>query len=143
MQRGLVEPAEKAVRPKLKEQIRADLARIHDKAGRNLAEFNILEVMKSPCISNPAGYAVLARAVGQDRAAGGPQFDLSRELFAVFLVNPSMTRVTKSFPPFPSKRWDDYAAYFDLDAADTTIVVWGEGATYGDEETRYTYPCAP
>jgi len=140
LQRQLLTPAEKWVRLKLKASIRASMAQVHDKAHRDIADFNLLEVMKAPCSAYPRGYAVLARAVGHDRQPGGPQFDLNRELFGVFLAD-SSGNLVKAFTPFPSKRWDDFAAYFDLDASDDSIAVWAEGATYGDEEARFAYPC--
>jgi len=69
--------------------------------------------------------------------------DWSRELFGVCLLDSSLTRVTKSFPPVPSFRWADTTLYFDLEASDDSIVVWEEGTTYSDEGGRFSYPCAP
>jgi hypothetical protein len=141
--RLLLTPAEKRIKPGLRSKIRDVLAKAHDRAHRDVVDFNILELMRSPCATSPSSYAVIARAVGRDREKGGPEMDWTRELFAVCILDSSLTQVTRTLTPFRSERWLDYTAYFDPEAADDSIVVWGEGETYGDSGMRLAYPCSP
>jgi hypothetical protein len=127
----------------LKNEIRSVFAKAHDKANREIVDFNIIDLIQAPCARRRSQYAVTARAVGRDRAPGGPQMDWSRELFGVCILDSSLSRVTKSFAPFPSYRWADTTVYFDLDASEDSIVVWEEGSTYSDVGGRFAYPCSP
>jgi hypothetical protein len=141
--RQLLTPAEKWIKPSLRSKIRNVLVRAHDKANRDVVEFNLLELIRGPCASARTDYAVIARALGRDRMPGGPEMDWTRELFAVCILDSSLTQVTRTFTPFRSERWRDYIAYFDTEAADDSIVIWGEGETYGDSGGRLAYPCSP
>jgi hypothetical protein len=141
--RRLLTDADTWIKPEAKREIRDGFARAFDKANRDVAEFSVLELVKGPCAADPKAYAVIARALGRDRMPGGPDMDWTRELFGVFTLDSSLTRVTRSLAPFPSGRWLDYRAYFDLEAPEDSIVVWGEGDTYADDSRRHSYPCGP
>jgi len=141
--RTLVPSPDQRIGPGLKNEIRSVFAKAHDKANREIVDFNIIDLIQTPCARRRSQYAVTARAVGRDRAPGGPQMDWSRELFGVCILDSSLSRVTKSFAPFPSYRWADTTVYFDLDASDDSIVVWEEGSTYSDIGGRLAYPCGP
>jgi hypothetical protein len=139
--RRVVSKPNQRITPALKNEIKSVFARAHDKANRDLVDFNIIDMIQSPCLARPYQYAVTARAVGRDRVAGGVKTDWSRELFGVVLLDSSLAHVVKSFPPFPSYRWGDTVAYFDLDAAADSIVVWEEGEMYADFGARFAYSC--
>lgn len=141
--RRVVSKPDQGLSAALKNEIKDTLAKTHDRANRDLVEFNIVDMIQSPCRARRSQYAVIARAVGQDRAPGHAEMDWSRELFGVCLLDSSLTQVVKSLPPFPSYRWKDTVAYFDLDAAADSIVVWEEGEMYADFGRRLAYPCAP
>ena len=141
--RTLVPSPDQRIGPGLKNEIRSVFAKVHDKANREIVDFNIIDLIQTPCARRRSQYAVTARAVGRDRAPGGPQMDWTRELFGVCILDSSLSHVTKSFTPFPSYRWADTTVYFDVDASDDSIVVWEEGSTYSDEGGRFAYPCGP
>ena len=141
--RRLLTDADRWIKPEAKREIRDVFARAFDKANRDVAEFSVLELVKGPCAAGPEDYAVIARALGRDRMPGGPDMDWTRELFGVFTLDSSLTRVTRNLAPFPSGRWLDYRAYFDLEAPEDSIVVWSEGDTYADDSKRHSYPCGP
>jgi hypothetical protein len=141
--RQLLTPPEKWIKPGLRSRIRDALAKVHDRAHRDVVDFNILELIRSPCAAIPSSYAVIARAVGRDREKGRPELYWTRELFGVCILDSSLTKVMRSFTPFPSERWADYDAYFDLDSPDDSIVVWSEGDMYRDNPVRHAYPCRP
>ncbi len=141
--RDVLAPAEKWIGSTVRQELRAVFARVHDRADRDVVDFNILELIRGPCTAHRQDYAVIARAVGRDRKPGGPELDGTRELFGVCILDSSLSHVTRSFAPFPTARWADYNAYFDIDAPDDSIVVWGEGDTYSDESRRFAYPCGP
>jgi hypothetical protein len=139
--RRIVTSPERRIGPRLKNEIRSVFAKVHDKVNREIVDFNIIDLIQEPCASGQRQYAVTARAVGRDRASGGPKMDWTRELFGVCIIDSSLTHVTKSFAPFPTYRWADTTVYFDLDAPDDSIVVWEEGTTYSDVGGRFAYPC--
>jgi hypothetical protein len=131
------------ISPALRGEIRSAFERVHDKANRDVVDFNIIDMIQSPCSGRRNQYAVTARALGRDRSPGGDQIDWSREVFGACVLDSSLTHVVKCFPPFPSYRWGDTIAYFDLNAAADSIVVWEEGETYADFGGRFAYPCDP
>jgi len=141
--RRVVSKPDRRIDPALKKEIKSIFAKAHDKANRDIVDFNIIDMIQSPCVGRRNQYAVTARAVGRDRAPGHPEVDWSRELFGACLLDSSLTHVVESFPLFPSYRLGDTVAYFDLDAAADSIVVWEEGDTYSDFGGRFAYSCAP
>jgi len=60
------------------------------------------------------------------------------ELFAVLVVNDSLTRVLQVIDTIPTPRWLDYDLRFERVTPDSIIVV-GKGATYGDAPLRRSY----
>ncbi len=141
--RSVVKSPDQRIGPALREEIRRVFAKVHDKANREIVDFNIIDLIRGPCSRRRREYAVTARAVGRDRAPGRPEMDWTRELFGVCLLDSSLAHVTKSFAPFPSHSWADATAYFDLEAPGDSIIVWEEGATYSDFGGRFAYPCSP
>jgi hypothetical protein len=82
-----------------------------------------------------AGYVVLARGIRRERQYQG---SLEDELFGVFIVDSSFRAVTTTLDILPTKRWNDYSLEFES-VSSATVVVVGQGATYGDERLRRTY----
>jgi hypothetical protein len=64
--------------------------------------------------------------------------DFSDEMFGVFVVNDSLTRVERVVDMYPTPRWFDYEVRFGRLTADS-VEVLGRGATYGDDPQRRIY----
>jgi hypothetical protein len=139
--RQLLKDPQKRIPSALVDGMRRPFVAIYDRANRDLLEFKVWEVVRGPCAAHPRDHAVIVRALGRDRKRGGPKFDPNRELFGVFLVDPSFRRIERTFPAFPTHGWLDTTAYFDLDASADSIVVWTGGMTYSEEGSRYAYAC--
>ena len=78
---------------------------------------------------------VLGWAIVRDHTFRG---NFEDEMFGVFVVNESLTRVERVVDTFPTGRWFDYEVRFGRLTADS-IEVLGRGATYSDDPTRRTY----
>ena len=139
--RQLLKDPQKRIPSALVAAMRRPFVAIFERANRDLLEFKVWEVIRGPCAAHSRDHAVIVRALGRDRKAGGPQYDADRELFGVFLVDPSFRRIERTFPAFPTHGWLDTTAYFDLDASADSIVVWTGGETYSEEGSRYAYSC--
>jgi hypothetical protein len=105
----------------------------------------LLEVLRDPCVGRP-GAAVLAMGIAPPptlRAAQSPdiQATLNSQLFGVFMADSVVGSITSRVDMFPTSRFGDYVVYFDLEAKDDGIIVYGQGETYGDEEMRRGYSC--
>lgn len=72
--------------------------------------------------------AVLAWGVRKDRVFSGRYED---ELFGVFVMNDSLTRVLRTLEIMPTRRWLDYEWYIAKINMDS-VFLSGRGATYGD-----------
>lgn len=64
--------------------------------------------------------------------------DFNDEMFGVFVVNDSLSRIERVLDTFPTDRWLDYEVRFGKLTADS-VEVFGKGATYGDGPIRRAY----
>ena len=79
--------------------------------------------------------AVLAWGVRMDRVFNGKFED---ELFGVFVMNDSLTRILRTLDIMPTRRWLDYewrVARISMDS----VFLSGRGATYGDAPQKKAY----
>jgi hypothetical protein len=60
------------------------------------------------------------------------------EMFGVFVVNDSLTRIERVVDTFPTRSWFDYEVRFGRFTADS-VEVLGKSATYGDDPTSRVY----
>jgi hypothetical protein len=106
----------------------------------------ILEVMREPCVAHPGAAAILVQGMAPPptlNAADSPdiQATMNSELFGVFLADSALGSIRSRIDMFPTSRFGDYVLYFDLEAPDDGMTVYGQGDSYGDEETKRTYRC--
>lgn len=78
---------------------------------------------------------VLAWGVRKDRVFRGRFED---ELFGVFVMNDSLTRVLRTLDVMPTRRWLDYEWHIANIRMDS-VFLSGRGATYGDEPLKKAY----
>lgn len=78
---------------------------------------------------------ILGWAIVKDHQFRG---DFNDEMFGVFVVNESLTRVERTVDIFPTRSWFDYEVRFGRFTADS-VEVLGMGATHGDDPTRRLY----
>lgn len=97
-------------------------------------EVAILEVRAGP-IGDPRR-ALLAWGIRKDRQFQG---SFAEELFGVFVVNDSLTRILRTVDVIPTPRWLDFEMRLESVTRDS-IRVRGQGATYGDAPFSRTYP---
>ena len=96
-------------------------------------EVAILEVRAGP-MGDPRR-ALLAWGIRKDRQFHG---SFAEELFGVFVVNDSLTRLLRTIDVIPTPRWHD----FDMRIVSVTrdsIHLRGQGATYGDAPFSRAY----
>jgi hypothetical protein len=91
-------------------------------------EVSILEVRTPGYLPPDRRRALLAWGVRKDHTFRGSFND---ELFGVFIVNDSLTRIVRTLEIIPTPRWLDYAMRIDRVTVDS-VFVRGEGATYRD-----------
>jgi len=133
------------VPPEARSRLLAPLLAAFHESNPAVDSVQILEVVRDPCIGHP-GTAVLARGVAPRPPLSGPGSPgvdavMNSELYAVFLADRDLTSLEKRLDLFTTSRLGDYVVYFDLDAADDALLVYGQGATYGDAETQRGYAC--
>ena len=85
----------------------------------------------------PVGYVVVAVATGPHRGFGTTA-EIG-ELFGVFLVDSTLTRVIRTLDVFPSRRIQDYDVWINYVGNDT-LTICGQGSSYGDQQMRRAYP---
>jgi hypothetical protein len=90
--------------------------------------------LRAPVFDSPRR-AVLAWGIRKDHQFRG---DFRDELFGLFVVNDSLTRVLQALDLIPTPRWLDYAMRIDRVTAESVFVV-GKGATYGDGPMMRAY----
>ncbi len=78
---------------------------------------------------------VLGWAIVEDLTFRG---DFNDEMFGVFVVDETLTRVDRVVDTFRTPRWFDFELRFGRVTADSVEIV-GRGATYGDEAIRRVY----
>lgn len=133
------------VTPAMRSRLRESLLAAFREQNPGVDSVRVLEVLRDPCVRN-RGAAVLAtgtaprRNVNAERSSD-VQALLNGQLFGVFLADSAFTSVGSRVDLFPTNRYGDYTVYFDLDAPEGFIGVYGQGETYGDEEMARSYPC--
>jgi hypothetical protein len=108
-----------------------------------LDSVEILETMSEPCSSRRSSRALLAHALPSQKrltTMGQPTWPYP-EQFGIFVTDSAYARVEATLGMVQGTRWLDCTAYFDLEAADESVVVWTQGATYGDDHQRASFPC--
>jgi hypothetical protein len=112
---------------------------------REVDSVQVLEVMQDPCIAQRGRAAVLATGWAPSKTTASQSTDiattLNRQLFGIFLADSSASTLMAKIDMFPTVAYLDYLVYFDLEAADDAIVIWGQGATYGGDEAQRGYRC--
>jgi hypothetical protein len=78
---------------------------------------------------------VIGWSIVRDRVFRG---DFKDEMFGVFVVDESLTRVERVLDLFPTPRWFDYQLTIGRFTGDSVEVV-GAGSTYGDDPMRKAY----
>ncbi|HET7498530.1 MAG TPA: hypothetical protein VFM00_09540 [Candidatus Eisenbacteria bacterium] len=112
---------------------------------REVDSVQVLEVMQDPCAAQRGRAAVLAMGLAPSKATAAQSTDiattLNRQLFGIFLADSTASTVMAKIDMFPTVAYLDYVVYFDLEAADDAIVIWGQGARYGGDEAQRGYRC--
>ncbi len=144
--RVIVEGRKVHLHPVLASQIQSEFR----KRNRAFDPFEVLEMITEPCRAHRASRALIAHAIVHGAADRGVQdhatgkFRWQDEMFGVFLVDSTLTRLQATLGMFPTERWLDETAYFDTEAPDDSIVVWPESVDYGgDLAPSRSFPCAP
>jgi hypothetical protein len=94
----------------------------------------ILEVRAAPSGASPRSVLV-AHGIRADRRFSG---DFSDELFGVFVVDDSLTRIIRVLEVLPTPRWLDYEMRIERVSMDSVWIA-GKGATYSDNPRRWVY----
>ena len=124
-------------RPTVKREVGL-LAQLHSRflrANESISRVRILDVRPNPCVSPGAGYAVIATGVAP---RSGQSVDFQDELFGIFVVDSTLTRVTRVVDIFPTLRWLDYSVRFEGPEFELPVVV-GAGQAHGDQRIRKEY----
>ena len=98
-----------------------------------IAEVAILDI-RAPFFDSPKR-ALLAWGVRKDKQFRG---NLADQLFGVFVVNDSLTRVLRTLEILPTPRWLDFDMRIDRVTSDSVYLV-GKGDTYGDGPITRAY----
>lgn len=98
-----------------------------------IEEVAILEVRAGP-MGDPRR-ALLAWGIRKDRHFQG---SFAEELFGVFVVNDSLTRLIRTVDVIPTPRWLDFEMRLEGVTRDS-IHVRGQGATHGDAPFSRAY----
>lgn len=127
-------------------RLRAPLLAAFREWNRGVDSVRILEVMREPCVAHRGAAAILVQGTAPPptlNAADSPdiQATMNSELFGVFLADSALGSIESRVDMFPTSRFGDYVLYFDLEAPDDGMTVYGQGDSYGDEETKRTYRC--
>ena len=106
----------------------------------------VLEVLQGPCLGHSDDAAVLAMGLARPptvSAVDSPDIraTLNSQLFGIFMVDRGLSAIRSRVDLFPTSRYGDYVIYFDTETPDNTIVIWGQGQTYGDEQIQRGYTC--
>jgi len=80
-------------------------------------------------------YWVIGRGIRQDRNAVE---SLNDELFGIFVVDSTLSKIDVILDVFPTKRWQDYSVWIHSYSIEN-LTVRGHGATYRDTGFEATY----
>jgi hypothetical protein len=99
------------------------------------ARITMVQVLAAQAVPwSTARVALLARGTREGDFNG--RFD--DELFGVFIVDSTLTHVSRVVDTIPTPRWHDYDVAFQLVGPDSLYVV-GAGSSYGDQSIRRAY----
>ncbi len=84
---------------------------------------------------DPRKYLMIGWGIREDRNFSG---DFSDELYGFFVLDASLSRITKVLKIVATPRWLDYSFRFEEVTADT-IIVKGQGSTYGDQPHKFQF----
>ncbi|OFW28946.1 MAG: hypothetical protein A3H97_13880 [Acidobacteria bacterium RIFCSPLOWO2_02_FULL_65_29] len=79
-------------------------------------------------------YVLLGWGIRSDLSFKG-RFD--DELFGVFIVDSTLTRIVRTLDIFPTQRWADYIVSIEK-LTDSEVTIVGAGS-YGDQKLRRVY----
>jgi hypothetical protein len=88
---------------------------------------------------DPRKYVMIGWGIRKDRTFSG---DFSDELYGFFVLDASLSRISKVLDIVSTPRWLDYRFRFE-EVTEDTIVVRGQGSTYGDQPHRFQYSWNP
>jgi hypothetical protein len=88
-----------------------------------------------PLFGPPLRYAVIANGIRADQKFEGSFRD---ELFGVFVVDETFSRVLTVLDVLPTPRWNDYEMHFRK-PSNVSLIVDGKGETYSDATMTKTY----
>jgi hypothetical protein len=130
----------------MRSRLRAPLLAAFREWNHGVDSVDILEAVRDPCLAHRGKAAILVRATAPPPTLNAAdsrdiQATLNSELFGIFLADSTVSAIESRVDMFPTVRFDDYTVYFDLDAPDDGMTVYGQGETYGDDEAKRTYRC--
>ena len=96
----------------------------------------VFEILSPACPPDSSLVAVLVHA-----PTSQGMFGLPGEIFGVFLADTLLSRVVKTLEVFPELRQGDYTAFFVAEAAPDSIIVIGQGESYGDQQVVHRFHC--
>lgn len=133
------------VTPAMTARLRTGLLAAFREWNREIDSVQILEVIQDPCTAQRDKAALLAMGLAPYQGSATQSTDiaatLNRQLFGIFVADSALTSIVAKVDMFPTISYLDYVVYFDLDAADDAIVVWGESQDYGGEGIQRGYRC--
>jgi hypothetical protein len=88
---------------------------------------------------DPRRYLMIGWGIRKDRTFSG---DFSDELYGFFVMDASLGRILQILKIVATPRWLDYGYRFEEVTANT-IIVRGQGSTYGDQPHRFQFSWNP
>lgn len=116
--------------PTLVSQVQAEFKKTNTK----VEDVTLLELV--PFYGRSLRYLVLAHGIRQDVKFEG---SFEEELFGVFVVDQSFTKILATVDIFPTERWNDYSVEIKKPIFESIVLV-GKGSTYGDARRIRSYP---
>ena len=124
--------ATKAQMPEAENPLVRELREVLRKENPAIGQVAILELR---AVSMDGPYVMIGWGIRADRRFEG---DFRDELFGVFLVNSTLTRLERTFEIIATPRWLDYSLRIEDITAERVTVV-GRGLTYGDSVIKRIY----
>ena len=116
--------------PTLVSQVQAEFKKKNTK----VEDVTLLELV--PFYGRSLRYLVLAHGIRQDVKFEG---SFEEELFGLFVVDQSFTKILATVDIFPTERWNDYSVEIKRPIFESIVLVC-KGATYGDVNRVRRYP---
>ena len=104
------------------------------KKNAKVEDVTLLELV--PFYGRSLRYLVLAHGIRQDEKFEG---SFHEELFGLFVVDQSFTKILATVDIFPTERWNDYSVEIKRPIFEFIVLVC-KGATYGDVNRVRRYP---